>query len=99
MTKIPDKVIKKINALEALVNIYGDQPENLVNKIWAWHKQTLKQNTLETLEELMDNFGTEFLGYHSDGLYPTGLRTEEVSAFLEHALEQKKSKLKEVFSK
>lgn len=47
-------MLKKVQTLEAIVNVYKDQPDELVNKVWDWHKSEL-QTQREKYEEVLEN--------------------------------------------
>ena len=46
------KTEQQIKELEALVNVYKSQPDNLVNKLWAWRKRAVESSQEELLEEI-----------------------------------------------
>lgn len=43
--------LNQIRELEALVNVYKDQPDNLVNKLWSWRNRSVKQREEEMVEK------------------------------------------------
>ncbi len=54
-----NNIVRETRELEALVNVYKDQPDNLVNKLWSWRKKAI-QATEErvrggVLEEVKSN--------------------------------------------
>ena len=46
------KTKKELRELEAIVNLYKEQPDNLVNKIWSWRKKALQAKEEEVVEIL-----------------------------------------------
>ena len=51
------KTKEELRELEAIVNLYKEQPDNLVNKIWSWRKKALQAKE----EEVVEKYG-EFRG-------------------------------------
>ena len=46
------KTKKELRELEAIVNLYKEQPDNLVNKIWSWRKKALQAKEEEVGEKV-----------------------------------------------
>ncbi len=48
---------QQLEELEATVNVYKDQQDELVNKLWAWHRRIVDKAEERVIRELEDYLG------------------------------------------